>query len=95
MFALAADGQLDELLADAGFVERRVEPVSLGRSYDSVEDWIAETLDMSVAFSGVWEPLSPAQRTGIIEEISRRAEPFTAADGSLSLPGSSLAAAAL
>lgn len=95
MFALAGDGQLDELLADAGFVERRVEPISLGRSYDSVDAWIAETLDISVAFSGVWQSLSEAQRTGIVEEISSRAKPFTAADGSLALPGSSLAAAAL
>ncbi len=95
MFALAGDGQLDELLADAGFVERRVEPVSLDRSYDSVDAWIAETLDMSVAFRGVWQSLSGPQRTALVEEIGHRAEPFTSADGSLEIPGSSLAAVAL
>ena len=95
MFALADSSRLDELLADAGFVERRIEAVTLNRSYPSIDAWIAESAEMSGGFGGTWAGLDEAQRRAVLEEIRRRAEPFTAADGSVLLPGSSLAAVAV
>jgi SAM-dependent methyltransferase len=94
MFALADDAGLDELLASAGFVERRIEPVALEREYDSVDAWLAETLDLSGPFAGVWEQLTDSQRAVLVDEIRERSRPFTADDGSLRLPGTALTAAA-
>ena len=95
MFALADSSRLDELLADAGFVERRIEAVTLNRGYPSIDAWIAESAEMSGGFGGAWTGLDDAQRSAVLEEIRPRAEPFTAADGSVLLPGSSLAAVAV
>jgi SAM-dependent methyltransferase len=95
MFALASPERLDQLLADAGFVERRIAPVELGHDYQSVEKWIAETLDLSGPFAATWNQLSKERRAALIAEIARRAEPFTDVDGRVALPGSSLAAVAV
>jgi SAM-dependent methyltransferase len=94
MFALADDAKLDGLLASAGFVERRIEPVAVKREYDSVDAWLAETLDLSGPFAGVWRELTEPQREVLAAEVRERAQPFTEADGSVSLPGTALAAAA-
>jgi SAM-dependent methyltransferase len=94
MFALADTERLDDLLADAGFVERRIEPVALERVYESLGEWLAETLDLSVPFGRAWEQLSDEQRTALTDQIRERAAPFTGVDGSVRLPGSSLAAVA-
>ena len=95
MFALSDPERLDSLLADAGFVERRIEPVALDRCYPSVDAWISESVDMSGGFGRAWEPLTGAQRDALMAEIRERTAPFTAADGSVLLPGSSLAAVAV
>jgi SAM-dependent methyltransferase len=94
MFALAAPGSLQELLESAGFLDVVVDRVELDRPFASVEEYVAETLDLSDVFSDVLGGLSPAQRDEVVVEIASLAEPFTAADGSLLLPGSSLVACA-
>jgi SAM-dependent methyltransferase len=94
MFALAAPGRLADLLGDAGFVEVTVEPVRLERSYRSVEVWLAETRDLSPVFGDAWAAISDEQRAAAVAAIEEGAAPFTAADGSITLPGSSLAAIA-
>jgi SAM-dependent methyltransferase len=95
MFALASPERLDQLLADAGFVERRITPVHLDREFQSVEKWVEETLELSGPFAASWDQLSEERRTALMSEIARRAQPFTAADGRVALPGSSLAAVAV
>jgi hypothetical protein len=94
MFALAAPGSLQELLQSAGLLEVVVEQVQLDRPFASLDEYFAETLDLSGVFRDAINGLSPAQRTEVTEEIYGLAEPFTDADGSLLLPGSSLVAAA-
>ncbi len=94
MFALADAGRLDALLADAGFVERTVQPVTLERAYESVDAWIAETAEVSASFGAAFRPLSVAQRAHAVREIRRAAAPFTADGGSVRLPGRTLAALA-
>jgi SAM-dependent methyltransferase len=94
MFALAAEGRLSEILAEAGFVEVAVDAVALARAYPGVREFVAETLDLSVAFAEVYERLDPSAQAEVDREIATLAQPYTAPDGSLRLPGRSLVALA-
>jgi SAM-dependent methyltransferase len=94
MFALAPASRLLELLENAGFLEVGVDGVELDRSYENIDDYIAETLDLSATFSEVWAKLDAAQRSEVMERITSLAAPYRVADGSLRLPGRSLVAAA-
>ncbi len=94
MFALANPGLLEEMLADAGFVDIRVEPVELGRTYDHFDEYWSETLDLSQMVSGALKPLSADRRAAVENRVRELAEPFVDGDGRLMLPGSSLAASA-
>jgi SAM-dependent methyltransferase len=93
-FALSAPGALAELLQNAGFVDVKVEPVAVERTYANVRQLIGETLDLSMAFGELWRGLDGPRRDALATEIGRRVEPFAAADGQLRLPGRSLVAAA-
>ncbi len=92
MFTLAAEGRLQELLQDAGFVEVRVAPVAVERRFATVEDFIDETLGMSASFSRVFGELAPEAQTEVREQIRSLAQEFQSDDGSVRLPGSSLVA---
>ena len=94
MFRLAAEGRLANLLGNAGFIEAAVEPVALERRYRRLADYIDETLDMSPTFGAVFNALDDGQRAAVLERIAADAKPFTAPDGSVVLPGSSLVALA-
>jgi SAM-dependent methyltransferase len=94
MFALAPASRLRELLESAGFLDVVVDGVDLERTYPTVEDYLAETLDMSATFSELWETLDEAQRAEVTKRVEALATPYRAADGSLRMPGRSLVAAA-
>jgi SAM-dependent methyltransferase len=94
MFALAPAPRLRELLENAGFLEVLVDGVQLDRSYQNVDDYIAETLDLSATFSEMWATLDEAQRSEVTERVGALAEQYRETDGSLRLPGRSLVAAA-
>ena len=94
MFALSAPGRLETLLLDAGFVDCRIEPVSVDRGYPTFDAWVAESLDISAMLSDAFGRLSEEQRAEVLDEWRRDAVPFTAADGSIMLPGSTLGALA-
>lgn len=94
MFRLANDGQLADLLESAGFVEVEVKPVALEREYRRAKDYVDETIEMSPLMGKVYAELDDAQRHEISERIIGALDKFTAADGSVSLPGSSLVAIA-
>jgi ubiquinone/menaquinone biosynthesis C-methylase UbiE len=94
MFALADAARLQEMLESAGFVEVLVERLELGRAYGGVEEFIEETSDLSRFFAEATQALSDEERAAVAERIRALAEPFTAADGSVRLPGRSLVAAA-
>jgi SAM-dependent methyltransferase len=94
MFALAPESRLRDLLEGAGFVDVAVEAVELDRSYENVEDYIDESLDLSATFADVWAKLDEQERTGVRERLESLAADYRAPDGSLRLPGRSLAAAA-
>jgi SAM-dependent methyltransferase len=94
MFALAAEGRLQEMLEDAGFVEVEVESVELTRAYPGLREYVDETVDLSAMFSEAFERLAPEQREEVEREIAALAAPFVAQDGSVRLPGHSLLATA-
>jgi SAM-dependent methyltransferase len=94
MFALADRGRLHGLLEDAGFLEVRIDSVELIRSDASVGEFVDEALDLSGAFSEVWQRLSDRHRDEVRERITSLAAPFTDADGSLRFPARSLVASA-
>jgi ubiquinone/menaquinone biosynthesis C-methylase UbiE len=94
MFALSAPGRLQELLEEAGFVEVIVETVDLPRAAESVQAYIRETLDFSPTFAGVFNGLSEDERAVLVARIGALTEPFTEANGSITLPGRSLVATA-
>ena len=95
MFALAGDGRLSELLQDAGFTDVSVEVVALDRRYLTVDEFVADTFEMSPGLSSMHGKLSAEEQADIAARIAIGVQPFTAADGSLSLPGSSLVARAI
>jgi ubiquinone/menaquinone biosynthesis C-methylase UbiE len=94
MFRLAADGALQELLESAGFVDVSVESVELEREYQDVGGYVDEQSELSPTMRSAFRELPEADRRQIIERITAGAEPFTAADGSVTLPGRSLVAVA-
>jgi SAM-dependent methyltransferase len=95
MFRLAGEGRLAELLQDAGFTDVAVSSVALERRYVTVDEFVGETFELSPVASSVYAGLGPEQQAEVTARIAIGVQPFTAADGSLSLPGSSLVARAI
>jgi ubiquinone/menaquinone biosynthesis C-methylase UbiE len=95
MFALAADGSLADLLEGAGFTDVDVSAVALERRYLTVDQYVADTLELSPTFRSVYRELGDEEQAEAAARIAIGARAFTAADGSLALPGSSLVARAI
>ncbi len=94
MFRLAGDDRLPELLHAAGFTDVTVTAVPLRRGYATVEDYVAETVEMSPTFGSLLRELDSAQQAEVAARVAQGAAPYTADDGSVALPGSSLVAIA-
>lgn len=94
MFILSAPGRLQELLEAAGFLDAIVESVETSRSFAGIEDYLAEFDETSSMFREAWGPLSEDERGAVGRRIAELAKPYTAPDGSITLPGRSLVAAA-
>jgi SAM-dependent methyltransferase len=94
MFALAEPGALEELLATAGFTDVVVRPIDLARRYSEPGEFLAETADVSPMFGASYPELPLEERSAISAEVISALEPFTAADGQVTLPGRSLVAVA-
>jgi SAM-dependent methyltransferase len=94
MFALAAPGTLKELLESAGFVDVTIDSVELPRDHDSIEDYLADTKNLSGVFARALEELSDEQRAKVERTVAAIAEPHTHDDGSVHFSGRSLVALA-
>jgi SAM-dependent methyltransferase len=94
MFRLAGEGALQELLEGAGFEDVTVREVGLKREYSDVGGYIDETIELSPMMGSAYRELSKPDQRQIIDGITAAAEPLTASDGSVLLPGSSLVAIA-
>jgi SAM-dependent methyltransferase len=94
MFILSAPGRLQDLLESAGFLDVVVDAVPTPRSFAGVEEYVAETDEISSFFGEMFGPLAADEREAVVRKIAELAQPYTAADGSLSFTGRSLVAAA-
>jgi SAM-dependent methyltransferase len=93
-FALGEEGRLAEVLRDAGFTDVEVVPVNLERRYATAQEIAAETANCSPSFGATYRELTEEQRSEVADRIAAGAEPYTASDGSVTLPGISLVARA-
>jgi SAM-dependent methyltransferase len=93
MFALAAPGALGELLEAAGFGEVIVDTVAVQRAYTGADEYIAETLDMSMIFGEAYRALTADQQAAVRATIEELAAP-SPGEERVTLPGVALVAAA-
>ena len=94
-FAFAAEGVIAELLRDAGYVDDiEVEALDFTYDYADADDWWATMLDMSQRMGGALAGADDATVAEIRAAVAERGAPYTAADGSISLPARTWVAAA-
>jgi len=91
-FALAGEGRLAELLEDAGFTDVEVVPVGLERHYAAAQDIVAESANCSPSFATTYAKLTEQQQGEVAAHMVAGAAPYTAPDGSVTLPGVCLVA---
>jgi SAM-dependent methyltransferase len=93
-FALGNADVVCELLADAGFTDVEVQALDLPRRHPDFEDLWETTLDLSRAFHDAVLSRPADEMDQIKASLAERFEPYTAADGSLAVPGRTLVARA-
>lgn len=94
MFALCDPDALAERIGDAGFTGVRTESVALVRRHESFQEFWEMTLDMSASVNKAVKSCPPSEIEQIRDAIEASLAPFTAADGTMEIPGSSLLACA-
>jgi hypothetical protein len=94
MFALADRERLHGLLEHAGFTDVVVDAVDVTRARGGLDEYFGETSDLNPVFLELREQLSEEQWAEIKAKVAENLAQFTADDGTLTLPGSSLVAAA-
>jgi SAM-dependent methyltransferase len=93
-FALGSRSRVSELLAEAGFAEIHVQSMDLERRHTSFEDLWEATLDLSRSFHDAVLARPGPEVAEIKASLAQRFAPYTAADGSLEVPGRTLLASA-
>jgi SAM-dependent methyltransferase len=92
MFALASSERLTVLLQEAGFGEVQVEALDLRRRHSNFEEFWDSTLDLSRALHDAVLDRPESEIAEIHASLAERFAPYTAADGSLDIPGRTLVA---
>jgi ubiquinone/menaquinone biosynthesis C-methylase UbiE len=93
-FALASEARVVKLLREAGFVEVQVEALALTRHHASFEELWETTLDLSPSFHDSVLSRPAAEIAEIEASLAARFAPYTAADGTIEIPGRTLVACA-
>ena len=94
MFRLADPSRLGALMESAGFVEVRLDAVKIDRPRPSLDEYLAEQLDLSLGFAETRQRLSDEQWEEVRRRIAELAEPFMAEDGSVTFPARCVLASA-
>jgi SAM-dependent methyltransferase len=89
-FSLSAPGAVTELLQDAGFDAPLVEPIDLTFRTPTLDALWETQRAMSSAMRKLLDGLAPADHYKLREATEERWAPYTAADGSVALPGRAL-----
>jgi SAM-dependent methyltransferase len=85
-FAWAPEGVIAERIEEAGFVDYEVGAVDFEYAFDSLDEWLAGTRDLSMRFAAAEAAMDDATRAEVQAAIRDAAAPFTAGDGSIALP---------
>jgi SAM-dependent methyltransferase len=93
-FALGDAQRVGALLEQAGFTEVFVDTVAVEQRPTSFDHFWDATLDLSRNFHDAVLSRPEPEIAEIRAALARQLEPYTAADGSLAIPGSSLVAVA-
>jgi SAM-dependent methyltransferase len=93
-FALGSEQRVRELLLQSGFTEIRIEALDLSYRTASAEEFFEMTLDLSRVFHDAVLSCPEPAISEIRATLSERLGPYTAPDGSLSIPMRTLVAAA-
>jgi ubiquinone/menaquinone biosynthesis C-methylase UbiE len=93
-FALGESGRIEALLKEAGFTEIVVDAVTVQRRQRSFAEFWETTLDISRGFHDAVLARPQQEIEDIRAAVQERLAPYTDADGSLMVPGSSLVACA-
>ena len=94
-FAITARALLETMLEEAGFTEIVIDAVELVRRAPDFDSWWGMHLDLSPAARVALQHADQTQTDAIEAELVQRLRPYTAPDGSLSVPGRTLVARAL
>ena len=93
-FALGDRALLQEMLEEAGFTEVEIETVDLVRDASDFDSWWAVHLDLSASALAAFQAADERQTEAIETSLRERLEPYTAPDGSISVPGRTFVACA-
>ena len=93
-FRFGAEGMIDELLFNAGFIEVRTESVDLIWKLASLDDWWEHMRSTSSIIGRAATELSAAEHYDLREALDEQYGQFLQPDGSLQLPGSTWVAVA-
>jgi len=93
-FAWAEQEAIAETLDAAGFVEHEIHALDFTIRYPSVAAWWETSRDMSQRVRDAVAGMGPGDEEAVRAAIAERAEPWTAADGSLALAARTWVAAA-
>ena len=92
MFALAAPGAVEDLLAVAGFADAGVEPVRFTFAAESLDAWWEQQLAVSISLAAALGTLTPGEHYALRDAVDSGYAPYVAGDGSVALPACSLVA---
>ena len=93
-FAWGPEGVIAERLEEAGFVDYEVAAVDFAYTMPSLDDWWEGTRDLSMRFAAATAGMDDATKAEIQAALREASAPFTADDGSLTIPARTWVAAA-
>ncbi len=94
MFALAPEGRVQALLEEAGFTGAQIEAVELEFAFDSLDDYWATTLDLSIPLADAVARLDDETRHAVRAGVGARLAAYAREDGGIALPARTLVAVA-
>jgi SAM-dependent methyltransferase len=85
-FAWAPEGVIADTFDAAGFVEYEVHTLDFAFRFASAREWWETERDLSGRVRDAAAGMGAAEEADVVAALEARAEPWTAADGSLALP---------